>query len=306
MRTSYGKAVSGAAAALLTLLAVFLVSEETRAAAKNAAYVSREKNGPFSVTVSADWKQSVTEDADSTLYTYSSPSSAVFSVKVFRNNPETVSDIQRREFVSLLEKDHLCAQILDTDDYVTFSGTKSRISVYEYRDPRTKKKSILRKYFLKSGQLTYIFSCSAPIPVFYRNETAFSSILSSVTFAVPLINKKQEPPQTTPSPVPGEKPAVQKEPDTDGAQAVTPESREQTEDSETAPSNKDLQENKENTVSDDQQKETAPEVKNSPEESQGGENAINSKKEEEKQPETKEEPSKKETPPPYSTSTTVP
>jgi hypothetical protein len=306
MRTPYGKAVSGAAAALLTLLAIFLVSEETRAAAKNAEYVSREKNGPFSVTVSADWKQSVTEDADSTLYTYSSPSSAVFSVKVFRNNPETVSDIQRREFVSLLEKDHLCAQILDTDDYVTFSGTKSRISVYEYRDPRTKKKSILRKYFLKSGQLTYIFSCSAPIPVFYRSETAFSSILSSVTFSAPLMNKKQEPAQTVPSPKPAEEPAAKKEPDTDRSQTIEPESREKPEDTETAPSNKDRQENKENTVSDDQQKETAPDVKNSPKESPEGENAIKSNKEEEKQPETKDESSKKETPPPYSTSTTVP
>lgn len=191
MRITFSKII------LPSVLALFIILpagySDVFAESKMFTYLSSDRNGPFQVTLPDNWKQSVLEESSSTLYSYKGPVQTVFSIKVFRDRSLQVSDIQRAEFISLLEKDNHCVQILDTDDYVTFTGSKSRISVYEYHEPKNRNKSVLRKYFLKTGAFIYVISCSAPIPSFYNNEAFFSSALSSLSFSGSSFTKAEKP-----------------------------------------------------------------------------------------------------------------
>jgi hypothetical protein len=285
MRRTYRKIL------LPAILAVFFLSDNFNtiyAVGKTVTYASSERNGSFTVTLPSNWKQSILNENETTLYTYSGSSLAFFSIKVIKNNLNPVADIQRGEFLSLLEKDHRCIQILNTDDYVTFTGTKSRISVYEYIEPKSGKRSIIRTYFLRSGIFTYIFNCSAPIPAFYNNETAFSSILSSITFTTDSIKMKKTPAKgDTVSPKEPEKEeSVLKIEDTSKTKEESTPQAETTDKKETE------------AVADDTQKENHPEVKNSAE--------PKTEKKEDTSADKKEVTTSEKTPPPYSSTTTIP
>jgi hypothetical protein len=264
-------------------------------------FTSSKRSDSFSILVPQSWSMSASFDQEIPSYSFFKDS-ALITVKVLPSPSANLSDIIRGEFISLLDKDPSCSQILDTDEYLTAKNIKVRLVVFEYKDSKTKKATVHRSYFLNNENRIFIITCSAPRSVFYKFEDIFTSSMGSFRTGTPapqpaqkIIIPKEQP--VEPGLEPQKEPEVEKESE-EKAEKLPQEESEQ----------------KEAEPKPDEEQKTKIEPKENVEEQTAevkAETPIEPQTPEEKElyepkPDENTTPKKGDEPPPYTNSTTIP
>jgi hypothetical protein len=264
---------------------------------KMVYFTSSKRNDSFSLLVPQSWTTTASFDQEMPAYTFSKDG-ALITVKVLPVSYTNTTDIIRGEFISLLDKDPSCTQILDTNEYLTARNIKVRLVIFEYKDAKSKKAIVQRSYFFNNENRIFIIICSAPRSVFYKYEDIFTASMGSFRTGAPA-------PQPVPKKIVPKEQPIEPETEKESEEVKEPEEKE-----EPIPAQEPEQKEAEPKINEEQKAESetktdelTPEVKEeTPKEPQTPEE----KEIFEPKPDKDTTPEKGDEPPPYSNSTTIP
>jgi hypothetical protein len=296
------------------LLSFFIILSSPLWAVKTTSekmvyFTSSKRSDSFSILVPQSWSMSASFDSEIPSYFFTKDN-ALIAVKVQSVVNLNLSDMIRGEYISLLDKDPSCSQILDTDEYLTAKSIKVRLVVFEYTDSKTRKAIVQRSYFINTENRVFIITCSAPRSVFYKFEDIFTASMGSFKTGIP-----SPQPAAKPAPkkvIPKEQPVEpefesEKEPEPEKETEIEKEPEEKVEPlPQEEPVNKEVepkQDEEQKTEQESKVEEQTPEVKEeTPKEPQTPEE----KEAYEPKPDENTTPKKGDEPPPYTNSSTIP